>query len=129
MGLTNLGANADANASIELSEDDKGKILRLALDDAMRKCLPKIDSFLRHQPDKTAAEAPRNNAVTPPPAPVNVVPPTPTPAPIPTPAPTPAPTPVIPAPDAAAGKKFCPDCGTANDLMAKFCSKCGHKLN
>jgi hypothetical protein len=115
MGVTILGANADANADIQLSEDDKGKLLRLALDDAVRKSLPKIDQFLKTAPDRSASEAPRRDEA--PPAP--------------TPAPTPQPevTGVLPAPDATAAKKFCPECGAANTSDAKFCAKCGHKLN
>lgn len=52
MGIDILGASADSNANVQLSEDDKGKVLRLALDDALRKSLPKIDNFLRNQPPK-----------------------------------------------------------------------------
>ncbi|HZL38039.1 MAG TPA: CsgG/HfaB family protein [Tepidisphaeraceae bacterium] len=125
MGLAILGANAQSNADVSLSEDDKGKILRLALNDALLKDLPAIDNFLRNQPatpaanfanpgvGANAAATPANNAANPagpngasnaagaPPAAGTV---------------------------AAAGKKFCPECGTANALDAKFCSKCGHKL-
>src|SRR5690242_13344877 len=46
MGVDILGASANADASLNISEDDKGKILRLALDDAVKKSLPKIDKFL-----------------------------------------------------------------------------------
>ena len=47
MGLEILGANAEAEADLNMTEDDKGKILRLALDDAFRKALPKIDRKLK----------------------------------------------------------------------------------
>ena len=123
MGLTILGANADSEADINLSEDDKGKILRLALDDAVRKSLPKIDQFLRDQPVKTSSVAP----VAP-----TAAPPAPTPAPA---APvvdsaaTPTAPPTTPSPASLAAKKFCPECGTANEPTAKFCAKCGHKLD
>lgn len=114
MGLTILGANAESNADIQLSEDDKGKILRLALDDALRKSLPKIDKFLRNQPAKSAdAGAPINNAPpagNPPVSNINNAPP-------------------VGGNTAVAGKKFCPQCGTANAADAKFCSKCGAKLD
>lgn len=50
MGIQILGADANSNADIDISEDDKGKILRLALDEALRKTLPKIDHFLESQP-------------------------------------------------------------------------------
>jgi curli biogenesis system outer membrane secretion channel CsgG len=116
MGLTILGANAESSADIQLSEDDKGKILRLALDDALRKSLPKIDKFLRSQPAKSADAAPSGNNVPPPPAGnppagnTNSAPP-------------------AGGNTAVAGKKFCPQCGTANAADAKFCSKCGAKLD
>ena len=123
MGLTILGANAESNADIELSEDDKGKILRLALDDALRKSLPKIDKWLQSQPAKTSDATPAPAA-----------PSAPSPAPVV--APTPAatadgvpPAPASPSPASLAAKKFCPECGTANDPSAKFCAKCGHKLD
>jgi curli biogenesis system outer membrane secretion channel CsgG len=52
MGLALLGASANSNAEIELSDDDKGRILRLALDEALRKSLPKIDKWLLNQPPR-----------------------------------------------------------------------------
>jgi len=45
-GIEIFGANAKSSAEIDISEDDYGKILRLALDDALRKSLPKIDQWL-----------------------------------------------------------------------------------
>lgn len=124
MGLAILGANAESNADIQLSEDDKGKILRLALDDALRKALPQIDQFLRNQPPPpsgSAAAAPMNHTAAASPV---------TPA-------SPAGTstegvpaaPASPSPEAVASKKFCPNCGAPNDANAKFCAKCGHKLD
>jgi curli biogenesis system outer membrane secretion channel CsgG len=123
MGLAILGANAQSNADIDLSEDDKGKILRLALDDAVRKALPQIDQFLRNQPPTptSAAPAPVNNtaaaAPAAPAAPVNAS------------ADGTPPVPSSPSPEAVAAKKFCPNCGAPNDPNAKFCAKCGHKLD
>ena len=116
MGLAILGANAQSNADIEISEDDKGKILRLALDDALRKALPQIDRFLMEQPAQTSSVTPAGPAgVTPvggatsgagaPPAPST------------------------PSPESLAAKKFCPNCGAPNDASATFCAKCGHKLD
>jgi curli biogenesis system outer membrane secretion channel CsgG len=55
MGLAILGANASSSADLELSDDDKGKILRLALDDAIKKDLPAIDNFLRSPRNVTTA--------------------------------------------------------------------------
>ena len=121
MGVAILGANAESNADVELSEDDKGKILRLALDDAFRKSLPKIDQFLRNQPAKTADASPAAPAAPP------VAPPLTSPPPVST--GTPPPAPESPSPASLAAKKFCPNCGTANAADAKFCSKCGQKLD
>jgi curli biogenesis system outer membrane secretion channel CsgG len=46
LGISILGIGYEADADIQISEDDKGKILRLALDDALRKMLPQIDQAL-----------------------------------------------------------------------------------
>jgi hypothetical protein len=46
VGISVLGADSTADANLQISEDDKGKILRLALDDTIRKMLPKIDQAL-----------------------------------------------------------------------------------
>jgi curli biogenesis system outer membrane secretion channel CsgG len=69
MGLEILGASARADADLQFSEDDKGKILRLALDDALRKSLPKIDRFLRSQPARATADAGPADVAAPPAAP------------------------------------------------------------
>lgn len=124
MGVSILGANAQSNADINLSQDDMGKILRLALDDALRKSLPKIDNFLRNQPRNTGANTggagnstgsaaagnPQNGA------PANTA------------NAAPANTGAPAGNTAVAGTKYCPECGTANPADAKFCSKCGHKF-
>jgi curli biogenesis system outer membrane secretion channel CsgG len=121
MGLAILGANAESNADIQLSEDDKGKILRLALDDALRKSLDRIDQFLQNQPAKTSSAAPMNNTAAASPA---------TPAsPVGTSTAGVPAAPSSPSPEAVAAKKFCPNCGAPNDPNAKFCAKCGHKLD
>jgi curli biogenesis system outer membrane secretion channel CsgG len=57
MGVSILGANAESNADIQLSEDDKGQILRLALDDTIKKMLPKLDKKLKNLPAKPDAPA------------------------------------------------------------------------
>ena len=57
MGLNILGASAESNADIQLSEDDKGQILRLALDDAIKKMLPKLDHKLKELAKKMDAPA------------------------------------------------------------------------
>ena len=108
MGLSILGANAQSNADVQLSEDDKGKILRLALDDALRKSLPKIDHFLRNQPTKSQDNAPPQGGA--PPANSSTASPT-------------------GGNTAVASKKYCPHCGAENAADAKFCVKCGTKLD
>ena len=121
MGLTILGASADSNADVQISEDDKGRILRLALDDALRKSLPKIDNWLRNQPSKTGGAASADNATSGKPSGI-------TPA-ADTAGTNAAPPPAgAPSPAALVAKKFCPNCGAPNEADAKFCAKCGHKL-
>ena len=60
IGVEVLGFNATADAEMRISDDDYGKLLRLALDDALRKTLPSIDNYLAMNFSK---------AVTPPAAP------------------------------------------------------------
>lgn len=57
MGLQILGGNVDSNAAIQLGEDDQGRILRLVLDDCLRKMLPKIDRLLQQRGKQNAAGA------------------------------------------------------------------------
>lgn len=45
-GVGVLGYHNEANAELELDKDNQGKLLRLALDDALRKMLPQIDAHL-----------------------------------------------------------------------------------
>ncbi|MBN1420315.1 MAG: hypothetical protein JXP34_16160, partial [Planctomycetes bacterium] len=45
-GITVLGVGAEADASLEISEDDRGKLLRIVLDEAFRKMLDSIDKAL-----------------------------------------------------------------------------------
>jgi curli biogenesis system outer membrane secretion channel CsgG len=59
MGVSILGANAEAAANMQVDEDSQGKILRLAIDDCLRKMMPKIDRVLR---DRKKAEAPAAGA-------------------------------------------------------------------
>ncbi len=49
IGVEILGVDANASAELTISDDDYGKILRLALDDAVRKMLPDVDQFLVSQ--------------------------------------------------------------------------------
>lgn len=45
-GVDILGASAQADAELQLDDDNKGKILRLALDESLRKMLPQVDRAL-----------------------------------------------------------------------------------
>ena len=116
-GLDVLGANAEADANIQIDEDDKGKILRLALDDALRKSMPKLDKFLKSGKVKAAgqsAEAPASPAApAAPSAPINSAV---------------APSAAAPAAPAAAAKKFCGSCGKQVAAGTKFCPSCGSKV-
>ena len=46
MGIEVLGFNATADADMRIADDDHGKLMRLALDEALRKTLPAIDSYI-----------------------------------------------------------------------------------
>jgi len=46
MGVQVLGVGATGDAEIQMSDDDRGLVLRLALDDAIRKMLPRLDRKL-----------------------------------------------------------------------------------
>ncbi len=59
MGIDILGADANAEADLQLDDDNKGKILRLALDDCIKKMMPKIDRMLLAR-TKAAAGAAEN---------------------------------------------------------------------
>jgi curli biogenesis system outer membrane secretion channel CsgG len=112
MGIQILGSGAESEADLQITDDDKGKILRLALDEALRKMIPQIDAFLLQ---RAKEKAPPPAVV--PAAPTAVVPPA---AVVPPPAP--------PAEPAATAKKFCPDCGTKLEDGVKFCGGCGAKV-
>ena len=58
LGVAVLGGSAGTDANLQIDEDSKGKILRLALDDGMRKMLPQVDKVLLARGERTAkAEA------------------------------------------------------------------------
>ena len=121
LGVSVLGIGASSDAEVTIEEDDAGKILRLAFDDALRKMLPKIDAELqnRGKRPRTAAKAPAAAAVAPaddtdagadaatPPA---------------------KSAPSNSATGGAAASKFCPECGTKVAATIKFCPKCGAKI-
>jgi curli biogenesis system outer membrane secretion channel CsgG len=115
MGIQILGSGAQAEADLQITDDDKGKILRLALDEALRKMIPQIDDFLLR---RAKEKAPLPTAVAPSVAPVAA------PA-----APSVPAASAVPAAPAVAAKKFCPDCGAKIEDGVKFCGGCGAKIS
>ncbi len=112
IGIDILGANATADADLQISDDDKGKVLRLALDEALRKMLPTVDNVLLARARETKkAEAAAAAAA------------------------APAAVPAAAAPEAGAPKaepvaaKFCPGCGAKLEAGVKFCPGCGQKIS
>jgi curli biogenesis system outer membrane secretion channel CsgG/ribosomal protein S27AE len=127
LGVSVLGVGAKSGAEVTIEEDDAGKILRLAFDDALRKMLPKVDQELANRGKSGAhasrpAKAPARAAVEPADAGGND-----------NAADTTAPATKAPANGAtggapAAANKFCPNCGEKVASTAKFCPKCGAKI-
>ena len=129
MGVSVLGIGANADAEVSIEEDDAGKILRLAFDDALRKMMPEIDQKIMAKAGKRpeanqgrtrtvaapAEEADDNagdageDAATPPPARSNA-------------------TGTTGGGSGAAAQKFCPECGTKIAANVKFCPKCGAQV-
>jgi curli biogenesis system outer membrane secretion channel CsgG len=125
-GVEILGTSGTADADLQLDEDNKGLILRLALDDALRDMLPKVDKALMARSRDIKAKA-AAEAVAAPGAPSGTTLPTlpavATPAPAETAAPAGA-----EAPKTEPAKKFCSGCGTALAAGVKFCGGCGTKV-
>lgn len=132
------GPPADSLAALRVTEDEKARVVRLALDDALRKSLPKIDRYLQTRPGATPPPAPPPAA-----SPVAsgggapearpaagasaAVPATRPAAAVATPV-APASASTRPAGPPQAGQKACPTCGHANPAAARFCDHCGAKL-
>ncbi len=112
-GVEILGASAEADADLKLDEDNKGLILRLALDDALRSMLPKVDKVLLARARESKGQASAGAAA----AAANAAP-------------------AENAAQPAAGqpaktdtaKKFCSGCGGQLAAAAKFCAGCGTKV-
>ncbi len=101
MGLQVLGGRADADASIQISEDDQGRILRLALDDCLRKMLPKVDQALQQRGKadaQTATDQPAGAVA------------------------------AVADTSGVAKAAFCSGCGHRPAAGAKFCTDCGQKV-
>jgi curli biogenesis system outer membrane secretion channel CsgG len=101
LGVSILGFRSESEADLQLSDDDKGKVLRLAFDEALRKMLPQVDQAIiaRGRTNTPAAVAPASVA--------------------------PAGNAAVAQP--AAEKKFCAQCGKQVAAGAKFCAACGAK--
>jgi curli biogenesis system outer membrane secretion channel CsgG len=106
MGMDVMQTGSGATTQPRVSESDRAAVARLALDDALRKSLPKIDRFLASRQTTLAQSMPTTAPVAPASAPLTS-------------------TPTV-APNAAV--KICPNCGAENDRAAKFCKRCGAKL-
>ncbi len=102
MGIDVAGVGAGGDADIEISEDDAGKVLRLAFDDALRKAMPQFDRMLRDRHGAQAQAAPQPTAAQPAPDAQPATPPTP---------------------------RFCGQCGTELSAGARFCGDCGAQIN
>jgi curli biogenesis system outer membrane secretion channel CsgG len=129
LGISVMGFGTQNDAQVQVSQEDAGKLLRLALDDAMRKMIPEIDAKLAAKARAAAPATPvPPAAVNPPPAPAPVAPAAPAmPAPTPVAAdPSPAAKTETPAP--AAKPRFCSHCGKPVPAGAKFCENDGTKI-
>lgn len=123
MGLDVLQVSASESGELPVSEDDREQIVRLALDDAVRKSLPKIDRFLQSRGGLEKISPTTQPTTARPSSATVTTPPTPAPA-----ARTQPPAPAPAATPASTAMKICPNCGAANDPAAKFCKKCGGNL-
>jgi curli biogenesis system outer membrane secretion channel CsgG len=125
LGLDVLAAESSSPGVLPVTDEDRVQVIRLALDDAIHKSLPKTDRFLasRHGATPPASTAPALAATT---APVNSA----AAAGATTPAPPSAPTTSssVTTANPSAAKKICPTCGAENAATAKFCRQCGAKL-
>jgi curli biogenesis system outer membrane secretion channel CsgG len=143
LGISVFGMGGHSDAQMTIEEDDAGRILRLAFDDAVRQMLPEIDRKILSKSARQKSAAAKSNA-----APATRHPArsaeaeaevnekagesedaaTDTAAPQDS---DNAPARSNAAPksnNAAAAKKFCPECGEALAAGAKFCPKCGAKI-
>lgn len=103
IGIEVLGMSSTADADLKIDADNKGKILRLAIDDCVRKMLPKVDKALVARGQAAAAAGAAQGAGGQAPAQGSGAP--------------------------AAADKFCAQCGKKNGAAAKFCAGCGAKID
>ena len=108
IGLDISGWRGNSSAEVNISGEDHGKVLRLALDEALRKMLPSIDEVLVARARK---EAPAVAEVSPPHE-----------------QPTISPARAVELGSADPTVKFCSSCGEKPKLGAKFCGNCGKNV-
>jgi curli biogenesis system outer membrane secretion channel CsgG/ribosomal protein L40E len=132
LGISVFGMGGSSDAEVTIEEDDAGKILRLAFDDALKKMIPEIDQKIvarkKGRPEANQGRtrtiaAPAPEADEPADEPAEEAAPAPK---------APARSNAASAPKAdapAAAEKFCGECGAKVASNAKFCPKCGAKAN
>ncbi|QOV89702.1 CsgG/HfaB family protein [Humisphaera borealis] len=130
LGINVMGFGGKNDAQIQVTEDDAGRVLRLAFDDAIKKMLPELDAKIAKL-TKSPAAAPGTvtQPAKAPATPVAAAAAAEVPVPVSAPAVS-APAVSAPAvtPSAVSAKKFCPDCGEAIPAGARFCPKDGTKI-
>lgn len=129
LDILESSANAPEGTEIPVNEDDREKVMQYAIDDAVRRSLPKIDRYLlsKYAGQSAAVEA----APTAPTAPASPGLPT-APANSTAPAAGGATTPGVvaaPAQPQTPQLKKCKSCSAVNATSATFCRQCGAKLD
>lgn len=98
-GLDIAGVGGGGDADVRISEDDAGKIMRLAFDDTIKKMLPQVDNLLRSEWSQSsgggAASAAGGSSGD---------------------------------GAGMSTPNFCPECGESLSAGAKFCGSCGHQI-
>jgi curli biogenesis system outer membrane secretion channel CsgG len=117
LGLDVLKVGADARGEPVVSDSDREQVIRLALDDALRKSLPKIDRFLANQQRRDASPSATSVASGWPVA--TTQPSTPD---------TTTSTLRHAAERAPSDLRPCPTCGNATASAATFCNHCGARV-
>jgi hypothetical protein len=123
-----LGTNVSGTDDLSVTEQDRAAAIRLALDDALRQSLPKIDRFLQSRSEVppmarsgSAAAAPLASV----PAPMDAGGQSAAPPPTATAGPATAPAAAAP----TAPVRRCPVCGHIVAPGQKYCNFCGAKLD
>ena len=150
MGISVFGVGGSSDAQVTIEEDDAGRILRLAFDDALRQMIPEIDRKIlskagarkragasarpnagRSAPKRSAAaeaeaaeDAGQGEDAAAEPEEAEEAEEAPARAP----ARAPAGNNAAGKTNTTAAKKFCPECGEALAADTKFCAKCGAKV-